>query len=66
MVKVSIEVGDAGFRAVVIAESIRRASGIVEDRYPGAVSPLDPDTFFVSEPSAIARIEPEMLESIGG
>jgi hypothetical protein len=61
MIKVSVDVGSAGLRLVVLAESIRRALLLVEDRYPGAeasvVFPLDPDEFFVGRPATAAGIE---------
>ena len=60
MVKVSVAVGIACFETVV-AESIRRALEIAEDRYPGAgarvVFPLDPDAFFAVDPARTASIE---------
>jgi hypothetical protein len=57
MTKVSVEVrsGSARFRVSVQAESIRRALGLGAGRYPrGEVRlmfPVDPEGFFVSEPS---------------
>ena len=69
MVKVSVEVGVAGFQ-VVVAESIRRALEIAEDRYPGAgarvVFPLDPDAFFAVDPARTSSIELDAPETIAG
>ncbi|MBV9453427.1 MAG: hypothetical protein JOZ19_04810 [Rubrobacter sp.] len=69
MVKVSIELGAAGFLVLVTAESIRHALRMAEERYPGldtrVVLPLDPGTFFAAEP-ATAGIEHEIPESAAG
>lgn len=70
MVKVSIEVGAAGFRVAVTAESIRQALRVVEEHYPGVdarvVFPLDPEAFF-AEPAATAGIAGiEVPESMAG
>ena len=60
LVKVCVEVqsGMARFRVGVQAESIRRALGLVGARYPHGetrvVFPIEPEDFFVSEPSATA------------
>lgn len=62
MVKVSIEVrnGAARFTVAVRAESIRRALNIVARRYPGrdigVKFPVDPEGFFVEDPTARAGI----------
>lgn len=62
MVKVSVEVrnGAVRFDVAVRAESIRRAVSIAEGRYPeGNVRvkfPIDPEGFFVEDPTARARI----------
>ncbi len=68
MVKVSVDVGAASFRVVVVAESISRALRLVQDRYPGAetrvVFPLDPDSFFAAGPDAAAGIERGLPERI--
>ncbi len=67
MVKVSVDVGGAGMRLVVLAESIGRAQRLVEDLYPGAqarvVFPLDPEGFF-ADPAAKAGIEHAILDKI--
>jgi hypothetical protein len=61
MIKVSVEVrsGTARFRVSVQAQSIRRALGMVESRYPHGevrlVFPIEPEGFFVSEPSVPTR-----------
>jgi hypothetical protein len=58
MVKVSIEVrsGAAHFDVGVQAESIQRAMSLVRGRYPkGNVRvkfPIEPESFFVEDPSA--------------
>ena len=60
MIKVSVEVrrGTARFRVGVQAESIRRALGVVGGRYPHGevrlVFPIEPEGFFVREPTAVA------------
>ena len=62
MVRVSVEVrsGTARFRVGVQAQSIRQALGIVAGRYPRGVVkvafPIEPEGFFVREPSAPARV----------
>jgi hypothetical protein len=61
MVMVSVEVrsGRTHFRVGVQAQSIRRALSLVGGRYPqGEVRvafPIEPEGFFVQEPSALAR-----------
>lgn len=60
MIKVAVEVrsGTARFRVSVQAESIRRALGVVGGRYPHGevrlVFPVEPEGFFVREPTAVA------------
>jgi hypothetical protein len=60
MVRVCVEVrsGTARFRVGVQAEGIRRALSLVGARYPHGetrvVFPIEPEDFFVSEPSATA------------
>jgi hypothetical protein len=62
MVRVSVEVrkGTARFRVGVQAESIRRALGMVGGRYPHGevrlVFPIEPEGFFVREPTAVAEM----------
>jgi hypothetical protein len=62
MVKVSMEVrsGAAHFDVGVQAESIQRAMSLVSKRYPkGNVQvkfPIEPESFFVEDPSARTRI----------
>ena len=62
MVRISVEVrsGTARFRVGVQAQSIREALGVVGSRYPrgvvGVAFPIEPDGFFVREPSAPARV----------
>ena len=62
MVKVSMEVrsGTARFDVAVQAESIQRAMSLVRGRYPkGNVRvrfPIEPESFFVEDPSAHTRI----------
>ena len=57
MIKVSVEVrnGTARFRVSVQAENVRRALGVVGDRYPHGetrlVFPGEPEGFFFGEPS---------------
>jgi hypothetical protein len=58
MVKVSVAVrsGAARFHVGVQAQSIRKALSMVGGRYPGdevrVAFPIEPDGFFVREPSA--------------
>jgi hypothetical protein len=58
VVRVSIEVrnGAARFNVAVLAQSIRRARSIAENRYPGSdvkvQFPTDPDGFFGKDPAA--------------
>jgi hypothetical protein len=62
VVKVSVEVrnGAARFNVAVRAENIQRALSLVRGRYPkGSVLvkfPIDPESFFVGDPSARAGI----------
>jgi hypothetical protein len=62
MVKVSVEMrsGKARFRVRVQAQNIRSALSLVGGRYPqGEVRvafPIEPEGFFVREPSALAGI----------
>jgi hypothetical protein len=62
MVKVSVEIrsGTARFRVGVQAESISKALSLVGGRYPKSqvrvVFPIEPEGFFVDEPSARARM----------
>jgi hypothetical protein len=62
MVKVSIEVrsGAARFDVAVWAESIERAVNLVRGRYPAYDArvkfPIDPEGFFVGDPTARAGI----------
>ena len=62
MVRISVEVrsGTTRFRVGVQAQSIREALGVVGGRYPrGEVEvafPIEPEGFFVREPSAPARV----------
>jgi hypothetical protein len=62
MVKVSIEVrsGAARFDVAVQAESIQRAVSFAEERYSkGSVKvrvPIDPERFFVEDPTARTEI----------
>jgi hypothetical protein len=62
MVEVSIEArnGVARFTVAVRAESIRRALSLVARRYPahdlGVKFPVDPEGFFVEDPTARAGI----------
>ena len=61
MVRISVEVrsGSARFRVGVQAENIRKALGMVSGRYPRGVVrvvfPIEPEGFFVNEPSVKAR-----------
>jgi hypothetical protein len=60
MVKVSVEIrrGTARFRVGVQAESIRRALGMAAGMYPHGevwlVFPVEPEGFFVREPTDLA------------
>lgn len=62
MVRITIEAsnGAARYRVAVQAESIRRALEIVEGLNPGSdfrvTFPIDPETFFVKDPAAKARL----------
>ena len=62
MVRISVEVeqGAVRYRVVVQAESIRRAVQIVEEMNQGndfrVVFPIDPETFFVKDPTATAGL----------
>jgi hypothetical protein len=62
MVRVSVDVrsGAARFHVGVQAQSIRTALSMVRGRYPGGevrvAFPIEPEGFFVQEPSALARI----------
>ncbi|MGH3146478.1 MAG: hypothetical protein ACRDTR_11825 [Rubrobacter sp.] len=62
MVRISVEVrsGAARFRVGVQAQSIREALGLVGGRYPrsmvGVAFPIEPEGFFVREPSVPARV----------
>jgi hypothetical protein len=62
MVRISVEVrsGTARFRVGVQAPSIRKAPSMVAGRYPRGVVrvlfPIEPEGFFVVEPSAPARV----------
>jgi hypothetical protein len=62
MVRVCVEVqsGTARFRVEVQAEGIRRALSLLGARYPHGetrvVFPIEPQDFFVSEPSATAAM----------
>ncbi len=71
MIKVLIEVGSGNARlsATVQAETILRAVGVVETRYPGSearvVHPIDPEAFFVKDSTPSAEVvELEMLELV--
>lgn len=74
MIKVSVEVNNGGvarFGLSVRAESIGRAVSIAESLYPGSktrvVFPIEPETFFVEDPAAMAGpVELEMPESVAG
>jgi hypothetical protein len=63
MVRISVEVrsGSARFRIGVQASSIREALGLVKGKYPRGVVrvlfPIEPEGFFVREPSAPAGVE---------
>ncbi len=65
MVKVSIEVrkGAARFWVAVQAESIQRAMGIIEGRFPGGDCrmkfPIDPESFFAD--TAPAERQPHLI-----
>ena len=62
MVRISVEVGQGAVRhrVAVQAESIRRAVQIVEGINHGndfrVVFPIDPETFFVKDPTATAGL----------
>ena len=62
MVRISVEVrsGAACFRVGVQARSIREALALVGSRYPrrevSLVLPIEPEGFFVHEPSAPAGV----------
>jgi hypothetical protein len=62
MVRISVEVGQGAvrYRVAVQAESIRRAVQIVEGIHHGndfrVVFPIDPETFFVKDPTATAGL----------
>ena len=62
LVRISVEVrsGTARFRVGVQAENIKKALSMVEGRYPRGVVrvafPIEPEGFFVGEPSAPARV----------
>ncbi len=66
MVRITVEVGRGAvrYRVAVQAESIRRALEIVEGTNPGreirVTFPIDPESFFVEESTAVAgQIEQE-------
>ena len=66
MVRITVEIGWEAirYRVAVQAESIRRALEIVEGMNPGreikVAFPIDPESFFVEEPAAVAeQIEQE-------
>jgi hypothetical protein len=68
IVKVSVEVrsGTARFRVGVQAPSISKALSMVGGRYPKGnvrvVSPIEPEGFFVGEPTALAgMVGPEQV-----
>ncbi len=71
MIKVTIEVhnGSTHFNVSVKAQSIERAMSIVRGRYPGCTIrikfPIDPEGFFVKEPTPRAGIigveQPELI-----
>ena len=60
MVRITVEVahGATRYKVAVRAESIRRALEIVEGLNPGSdfrvEFPIDPETFFVGDPAAVA------------
>lgn len=62
MVRISVEVGQGAvrYRVAVQAESIQRAVQIVEEMNQGndfrVVFPIDPETFFVKDPTATAGL----------
>ncbi len=62
MVGISVEVGSgtARFRVGVQAKSIRKALSMVGGRYPqsevGIAFPIEPEGFFVREPSTPAMV----------
>jgi hypothetical protein len=66
VVRITVEVGGGAirYRVAVQAESIRRALEIVEGVNPGreikVTFPINPESFFVEEPTAVAgQIEQE-------
>ena len=66
MVRITVEVGSGAirYRVAVQAESIRRALEIAEGMNPGGeikvTFPINPESFFVEEPTAVAgQIEQE-------
>jgi hypothetical protein len=66
VVRITVEVGSGAirYRVAVQAESIRRALEIVEGVNPGrkikVTFPINPESFFVEEPTAVAgQIEQE-------
>ena len=66
MVRITVEVGRGAvrYRVAVQAESIRRALEIVEGTHPSreirVTFPIDPESFFVKESTAVAgQIEQE-------
>ncbi len=67
MVKVSVDVGGAGTRLVVLAQSIGQAQRLVEELYPGVqarvVFPLDTEGFF-ADPAAKVGIEHAIPDKI--
>ncbi len=62
MVRITVEAsnGAARYRVAVQAESIRRALEIAEGLNPGSdfrvTFPIDPETFFVKDPTAKAGL----------
>jgi hypothetical protein len=60
MVSVEVRSGTARFRVGVQAQSIKRALSMVGGRYQQrevrVVFPIEPEGFFVQEPSALAGI----------
>ena len=69
MVRISVEVksGAARFRVGVQAPSIRKALSMVKGRYPlGVVRvafPIEPESFFVREPSAPVVVDHEPVHA---
>ena len=55
MIRVDVEVGSGGgiFKAAIRAESIARAVGLAQARYPGSdisvLFPIDPEGFFCED-----------------